>query len=71
MTAVRPERATLSVMPAPVLTLVPDRLYALGAAVPNDGAITWLPAGAGGFVPLNAYLLTEGRRGILVDTASP
>lgn len=59
-------------MPAhPVLELAPDRLYALGAAVPNDGAITWLPAGAGGHVPLNAYLLTEGRRGILVDTSFP
>jgi flavorubredoxin len=55
----------------PVLTLVPDRLYALGAAVPNDGEITWLPAAAGGHVPLNAYLLTEGRSGILVDTSFP
>lgn len=54
-----------------VLSLVPDRLYALGAAVPNDGAITWLPAGAGRYVPLNAYLLTEGRKGILVDTSFP
>lgn len=54
-----------------VLTLVPDRLYALGAAVPNDGAITWLPAAAGGHVPLNAYLLVEGRQGILVDTSFP
>ena len=59
-------------MPAhPVLELAPDRLYALGAAVPNDGAITWLPAGAGGHVPLNAYLLTEGRRGSSSTRASP
>lgn len=56
---------------APALPLHDGRLYALGASVPNDGLITWLPAGAGGHVPLNAYLLTEGRSAILVDTSFP
>jgi flavorubredoxin len=55
----------------PVLALVPGKVHVLGASVPNDGQITWLPAGAGGYVPLNAYLLTEGRQGMLVDTSFP
>lgn len=51
-----------------VLRLVPDRLYALGRCIENDGRISWLQPGAGGYEPLNVYLLTEGRRGLVIDS---
>jgi hypothetical protein len=51
-----------------VATLVADRLYALGECIENDGRISWLPPAAGGYEPLNVYLLTEGRNGFLIDS---
>jgi flavorubredoxin len=51
-----------------VVTLVPDRLYALGRCIENDGRISWLAPSASGYEPLNVYLLTEGRNGLLIDS---
>jgi flavorubredoxin len=51
-----------------VLTLVPDRLYALGTCIENDGRISWLTPDAGGYEPLNVYLLTEGGNGLVIDS---
>jgi hypothetical protein len=51
-----------------VVTLATDRLYALGECIPNDGRITWLPPGRAGYEPLNVYLLTEGGRGLVIDS---
>jgi hypothetical protein len=51
-----------------VMTLEPDRLYALGQSIENDGRISWLAPSAGGYQPLNVYLLTEGRNGLLIDS---
>jgi flavorubredoxin len=51
--------------------LVDGKLHALGASVLNDGLISWVPAGATGSVPLNCYLVTEQRAGLLIDTSLP
>jgi flavorubredoxin len=56
---------------AGIETLADDRVFTLGASIPNDGLITWLPAHAEGYVPLNVHLLVEGRSGLLVDTSFP
>jgi hypothetical protein len=51
-----------------ITTLVADRLYALGGCIENDGRISWLPAGRGGYEPLNVYLLTEAGIGLVIDS---
>lgn len=51
--------------------LVPDRLYALGGSIPNDGRISWLDGQAGGWEPLNAYMAVEGSAAYLIDTQLP
>lgn len=51
-----------------VITLVAGRLYALGQCIENDARISWLAPNAGGYEPLNVYLLTEGRNGLLIDS---
>jgi flavorubredoxin len=53
------------------IALERDRLYALGGSIANDGTLTWFPEALGGFVPINCYLLVEGRSGLLVDTCLP
>jgi flavorubredoxin len=51
-----------------ILELVPDRLYRLGGTVEADPLISWLPPGREGYEPINAYLLLEGSRAVLIDT---
>lgn len=51
------------------LALHPGRLYALGASLPLDeGGLSWAPELPGRSQFVNAYLLLEGDRGLLVDT---
>jgi flavorubredoxin len=57
-----------TVMAAPPLALSPGSLYALGADVPLDGGLSWAPARPGRVQFVNAYLLLEGERGLLIDT---
>ncbi|MBX5210521.1 hypothetical protein [Rhizobium sp. NZLR11] len=54
--------------PAPI---VAGKLYALGATVSQNGDIHWVAKGRKGDAALNAYLLTEGKEGLLVDTNYP
>jgi flavorubredoxin len=56
---------------APPCTLVPGRLYALGGTVENAGMISWLPPDRGGWESLNAYVLLEDRKALIVDTQLP
>ena len=51
-----------------ILELVPEKLYRLGGTVEADPRISWLPAGRDGYEPINAYLLLEGNRAVLIDT---
>jgi hypothetical protein len=53
---------------APPLELAPGRVYRLGGSTPLDGGVTWAPAIAFAHHPINAYLLLEGHRALLVDT---
>jgi flavorubredoxin len=48
--------------------LVPDRLYRLGGTIPADSRISWLPRGRPGREPVNAYLLLEANRALMIDT---
>ena len=48
--------------------LVPGRVYALGAAIPLDGRVSWVPPRARGFQASHAHLLLEGSRALLNDT---
>jgi len=61
----------MTVVEAGAVPIVEDKVIAFGGCVENDGMISWVPADAPGFVPLNCYLLVEGRAGMLVDTGLP
>ena len=50
-----------------IVTLVPDRLYLLGGSIKLDGRISWVPAAATGWQPINAYVLREGDDVVVVD----
>ncbi|MDR6688402.1 flavorubredoxin [Arthrobacter sp. 1088] len=45
-----------------------DKLTVLGGNIPLDGRVSWVPQGATGFQPSNAYLLAEGTSSLLVDS---
>jgi flavorubredoxin len=47
------------------------KAYVLGGNVEHDDRISWVPAGAAGLAPLNAYVLVEGRSGLMIDTSLP
>jgi flavorubredoxin len=53
------------------IALVDGNLYVVGGNVEHDGRISWVPAAAAGLAPLNAYVLVEGRRGLMIDTSLP
>jgi flavorubredoxin len=62
----------LTVDASPVgLELVADTLFALGATVPVDPMISWVPPTANGHVSLNCYMLVDGDAGALIDTSFP
>jgi flavorubredoxin len=48
--------------------LVADRLYRLGAMMPLDGRISWVPSEVRGYQPANCYLILEGKNATLIDT---
>ena len=52
---------------APPLELVAGKLYLLGASVPLDGRISWVPPEARGWQPINSYVLLEGESVLVVD----
>jgi flavorubredoxin len=51
-----------------IVELVPGRLYRLGGAVAADSGLSWMPEGRLGYEPINAYLLLEPDRAVMVDT---
>jgi hypothetical protein len=51
-----------------VLPLVEDRLVALPNPYAIDGRVSWHPAGARGFAPMNCYLLSAGGQAMLIDS---
>ena len=52
---------------APPLELVAGKLHLLGASVPLDGRISWVPPEARGWQPINTYVLLEGEAVLVVD----
>jgi flavorubredoxin len=48
--------------------VVPDKLYRLGAMMPLDGRISWVPANLRGYQPANSYVILDGRNATLIDT---
>lgn len=55
-------------MASSVLTLAPDRLYALQNTVALDGRVAAYPAAVRGHAPVNCYLLREPDGALLLDT---
>jgi len=51
-----------------VTALAGGRVHALAHPYALDGRITWHPADARGFAPMNTYVLVEGDAAMLVDT---
>lgn len=49
------------------VALVPGRLWLLGGSVALDGRISWVPADARGYQPINTYLLVEEGAALIVD----
>jgi len=49
----------------------PGKVYALGGTVSQNGDIHWVAEGRKGEAPLNAYLLVEGSKALVVDTSFP
>ncbi|MEE2031466.1 MULTISPECIES: oxygen-binding di-iron domain-containing protein [Rhodococcus] len=47
--------------------LVPDALYAVGDAAPNDGRLSWASPGTSAFEPVNSFLLVEDGHALLID----
>jgi flavorubredoxin len=48
--------------------VVPDKLYRLGAMMPLDGRISWVPPTLRGYQPANSYLILDGKNATLIDT---
>lgn len=63
--------AALAALPgdgfAPPIALVPGRLWLLGGSIAMDGRISWVPAEARGYQPINTYLLREAGGVLIVD----
>lgn len=49
------------------VALVPGTLWLLGGSVPLDGRISWVPADARGFQPINTYVLVQDGGVLIVD----
>jgi len=46
---------------------VPGRLYVLGGSIKLDGRISWVPADATGWQPINGYVLREDDSVLIID----
>ncbi|MGX5844944.1 hypothetical protein ACWGTI_30105 [Mesorhizobium sp. ArgA1] len=55
----------------PARPIVAEKLYLLGGTVPHNDIIHWIPKNAKGEAALNAYLLLEGTKAVLLDTSLP
>jgi flavorubredoxin len=53
-------------LPEPV-ALVAGRLWLLGGSIALDGRISWVPAEARGFQPINTYVLLEEGGALIID----
>ena len=48
--------------------LIPDQLYRIGAMMPLDGRISWVPPDVRGFQPANSFVVLDGLNATLIDT---
>jgi len=48
--------------------LIPDQLYRIGAMMPLDGRISWVPPDLRGYQPANSFVVLDGRNATLIDT---
>jgi flavorubredoxin len=48
--------------------LIPDELYRIGAMMPLDGRISWVPPDLRGFQPANSFVVLDGSNATLIDT---
>jgi flavorubredoxin len=71
LSAHKKRRAPTKVTAGPAVPLLSTAAYALGATVSHKSDIHWVPAGCQRDVPLNCFLLVEGRSGMIIDTSFP
>ncbi|MGE2729578.1 hypothetical protein ACQI4F_08870 [Mycolicibacterium vaccae] len=60
----------LHTAPSPT-TLVDGKAYVLGGTVEHENRISWIPPDTKGSAALNAFVLKEGNRGLMIDTSMP
>jgi flavorubredoxin len=51
--------------------LVEGTLHVLGGTVSHEGRISWVPPTAEGSAALNAFVIADGSRGLVIDTSMP
>lgn len=61
----------MSTAAATINVTLSEGLHAVGAILPIDERIPWLPPGARGYEPCLAYLLRGRRTNLLIDTGLP
>lgn len=57
--------------PTSAVPIVDGQLYVLGGTVEPQGRIHWIPKDATGDAPLNAFVIVDGDKGMVVDTNLP
>jgi flavorubredoxin len=57
--------------PSSAVPIVDGQLYVLGGTVEPKGRIHWIAKDATGDAPLNAFVIVDGNRGLVVDTSLP
>lgn len=60
----------LHTAPSPT-PLTDGKAYVLGGTVEHENRISWVPPDTAGSAALNAFVLTEGTTGLIIDTSLP
>lgn len=51
-----------------VAAVVPGTLYAVGGGIPASLPVSWLPEGFAGWMPVQCYVLRDGRDAVVLDS---
>ncbi len=50
-----------------VLEIVPGALYAVGGGISSDISVSWIPAGLGGWMPVQCFVFRDGTDAMVMD----
>ena len=51
-----------------MLSIVPDKLWAIGGTIDGKQKLTWSPRHPTGWLPIQCYLLRDGNESLVIDT---